>query len=200
MNTTARLLLAAMASASLLATSCSKDDSDLLITRDLPASIDTVDVPDAISYQLLTAPGNTTLDGDAYVLNSNNGALYLLASRGVEVECPGDLSSTYRGNGDFFRFQFFVAGSDTTVFDANFNTVIGGVAQTVGSLIAPPGCPFEREFDINYTIANDRISGTITGEYQYVIDVKADPFFACENFASTGVVDVTFDLPLRNCN
>ncbi len=118
----------------------------------------------------------------------------------MEVQCPGGLSSSYNGNGDFFLFQFYVTATDTVVFDGNFTTVIGGASRTVWTFFAPPECNFNRNFDISYTVADGRINGTITGEYNYFIDALANPFFACDNFASTGAVDVTFDLPLRNCN
>ena len=195
--------LAALAAAVLVlgAAACDEENTDLVLTRDLPAPVDTVFVDDPISLTVTRTETRRVEEGTAYSFVNGENTAYLLASESVTVECPGSLRSSWRlEDGEtFFRFQFVVTPNGPFVIDANFNAEIDGRRPTLlGGAAVTPGC-VNPVFDIDYVIDGDRITGTLRGEFAYLVPVPNFPN-TCEDWVNVGDVEVAFDLPLRSCN
>ncbi|MEO1514571.1 MAG: hypothetical protein AAFV95_06150 [Bacteroidota bacterium] len=182
-----------------LLVSCSKENIDTIELEPISTQPDTVLVPDALKY-VMPSGATTLLQGTAYkyVSATNNATLYMVASNEVDVECPGGLSASYQGPGNFFRFQFYEFNGNYTVFDAGFNTEIDGTTKTLMDLKIPECQP--DPIEIEFEIVNDRMRGTFTGEFYYFAPILVEPLRDCVNYISSGIVEVSFDLPLRDCN
>ena len=181
----------------LLFISCSSENQDIIIEEELPDEPVVVEVDNPLSYRLENAD-NTIVSGTAYKNTGPNATLYLIASDGVEVECPGGLASSYDGDGEFFRFMFVVVEEDSIVIDANFGAEIDGERKTLFSTI-PPAC-INEFVDVSFEEADGRVQGVFRGEFFYFSDVFVEPFENCENFISAGILEARFDLPLEICN
>lgn len=186
---------------SLVLVSCNKESFDITEPIDLPAVIDTIFIDDPIA---LTVPGNESasiLVGTAFWGENGPNKLFTFASDNVEVECPGGMATSYNGSDpddEFFQIQFF-EGSDTTfVLFAFVRTEIDGVTRTVSSLMPPETCPRVPVL-IEYEVENDRITAELTGEFFYPNPVYTPPFENCDNYISTGIIEVSIDLPLVKC-
>lgn len=177
--------------------SCSSDNQNLIIEEALPNEPVVVEVDNPLTYRLENAD-NTIVSGTAYKNTGPEATLYLIASDGVDVECPGGLASSYDGDGEFFRFMFVVVEEDSIVIDANFGAEIDGVRKTLFSTI-PPAC-INEFVDVSFEEVDGRVKGVFKGEFFYLADVFVEPFESCENFISAGILEARFDLPLEICN
>ncbi len=177
--------------------SCNTDNYDY--TEDIadPYVTDTIDVDNILAY---TIPDNDTYLEDGRVLEYlPEGGLtnWVIASSEVDVTCANNGISTSFSGSEYFQFTFYDNFGEPVIFNASFTGYFDNELKTV-SMNLNPACPAEQTI-INYEITGDRMSGTITGEYFYLADDLIEPFISCENFISTGIVDITFDLPLQDC-
>ena len=177
--------------------SCSSDNQNLIIEEALPDEPVVVEVDNPLSYRLENAE-NTIVSGTAYKNIGPNATLYLIASDGVDVECPGGLASSYDGDGEFFRFMFVVTEEDSIVIDANFGADIDGARRTLFATI-PPDC-INEFVGVSFEEVDGRVQGVFRGEFFYFSGLFVEPFESCENFTSAGILEARFDLPLEICN
>jgi hypothetical protein len=198
MKTFIQFSLVSLAFLALGATSCTKDDIDTTTAVELPEPIDTIVVADPIYYRVSSSSQQRVADGQAYSITNGDNTFYVLASNNVSVECPGGLATSFDGGEDYFQFHFIQTPDNEIVFLSSFNSIVDSNTVTLFATVPPTcvGAPFE----IDYQLINDRISGTITGEFFYINPVYVPPFENCDNFVSVGLVDVSFDLPLKDCN
>ena len=192
---------ALVAGASLLfgLAACDEENTDLVITRDLPAPVDTVVVDDPISLLLVETETRRVSSGTAYFLVNGENTGYVLGSETVSVDCPGSLMTEFDGADDFFLANFIETPGGAFVQNASFNADVDGGTRTLTTLGVPPTC-LTAPLAIDYANDGERVAGTIRGEFFYRAPVYVEPFDNCDNWVSVGEVEVAFDLPLRSCN
>ena len=183
-----------------LFTACTPEDIDIVVPRDLQVEVDTILVNDPIALRVPSTSTQRVSSGTAHYTQSPESTVYLLASNNVTVVCESNssLTSAFDGGEDLFHFQFVEAAGSKFFSNAFFNMIVDGRRVTALSVV-PPNCITDVP-EITYVIDDDRITGTITGEFFYPNPIYVAPVTNCDNWISVGNVEVSFDLPLVNCN
>lgn len=179
--------------------SCGEDNYDSYTEAELPNDPVEIIVDNELTISLRGNEVNSTISGIAYESND----FYHLGSADIDVTCT-DFGLEYKGNGillnEFFSVVFF--GNETGVANAfgGFTFILDGEPVGVIDLIYPNHCPNDNPFTVQYEQYDDRIRGTLNGEFWTFADSLVIPFDSCVNYVSVGVVEATFDLELIKCD
>jgi len=179
----------------ILLASCSTDNFDETTTEELPFEAVEVELDDLISFRVSSASAGILSTGDAY-RSTFSDVQYIVASEGVEVECPGS-STSYMGDGDYFNIAWIEMDDGVLVYNAGFTATIDGQRRVLTHIV-PQECG-ERDLSVDYEEQDGRLVGTCTGRFYY-IDYQGEPFEDCMNFVDAGILEARFDVPLTICN
>jgi|GEM_PF-2391521 len=177
--------------------SCSDDNYDIYSEEELAEEPTEIFVDDALSFGLRNSSDLTNTAGIAYT----NDEFYHVGSQDVDVVCENQgLSYSFDGLGDYFSFTFFGNDSGNAAAFGGFESIIDGEQVLLVDIIHPPHCPSEAPITVDYVEYDNRIRGTISGEFFRLNDTLITPFDTCVNYVSLGVLEASFDVELVVCN
>jgi len=176
--------------------SCGEDNYDVYAEEELPYEATEVYVDDALSFGLRNSDEYVNTEGVAYEKND----FFHVGSRDVMVECDPELSYSFDGIGDFFSFTFFGNDTGNAAAFGGFTTIIDGESVTALDQIYPQSCPTNEPIRVTYEKIENRLQGTIKGEFYTFSDSIVLPFDSCVNYVSLGVLEASFDVELIVCD